>query len=283
MRQQVQRHRRRPGRAPAAAARGRDRAGQGAARPGWPTTTSRSSATASTASTRSTARRCCAPCPAPASASCGPTRTWPSASGKLPPLVEEKAREKTLLVLAKANSKATVHRPVYLDYVGREDVRRRRRGRGGAALPRAVLLDGLHRVADPDPGGAGEGLRRDRGRRRGEDEPHRQGPHGHPGDLPARRALPDAARGPDPDRQGGALHPRAAAAAAVRPARRLPALPLVPGLPAAGPLQHRRCGSGSRASSSASSAATRSSTPPGSASRCSRGCTSSCVPRRARS
>jgi len=37
---------------------------------------------------------------------------------KLPPLVRAKAREKTLLVLAKANSKATVHRPVYLDYVG---------------------------------------------------------------------------------------------------------------------------------------------------------------------
>ncbi|MFL6131931.1 MAG: NAD-glutamate dehydrogenase, partial [Nocardioidaceae bacterium] len=37
---------------------------------------------------------------------------------KLPPLVREKARDKTLLVLAKANSKATVHRPVYLDYVG---------------------------------------------------------------------------------------------------------------------------------------------------------------------
>ncbi|QWZ10589.1 NAD-glutamate dehydrogenase [Nocardioides panacis] len=37
---------------------------------------------------------------------------------KLPPLVRSKAREKTLLVLAKANSKATVHRPVYLDYVG---------------------------------------------------------------------------------------------------------------------------------------------------------------------
>jgi len=36
----------------------------------------------------------------------------------LPPLVRAKAREKTLLVLAKANSKATVHRPVYLDYVG---------------------------------------------------------------------------------------------------------------------------------------------------------------------
>src|SRR4051812_11763277 len=38
--------------------------------------------------------------------------------GKLPPLVRDKAREKTLLVLAKANSKSTVHRPAYLDYVG---------------------------------------------------------------------------------------------------------------------------------------------------------------------
>jgi glutamate dehydrogenase len=38
--------------------------------------------------------------------------------GKLPPLVRAKAREKTLLVLAKANSKATVHRPAYLDYIG---------------------------------------------------------------------------------------------------------------------------------------------------------------------
>ncbi len=38
--------------------------------------------------------------------------------GKLPPLVKAKAREKTLLVLAKANSKSTVHRSVYLDYIG---------------------------------------------------------------------------------------------------------------------------------------------------------------------
>jgi glutamate dehydrogenase len=38
--------------------------------------------------------------------------------GKLPPLVKARAREKALLVLAKANSKATVHRPVHLDYVG---------------------------------------------------------------------------------------------------------------------------------------------------------------------
>ena len=38
--------------------------------------------------------------------------------GKLPPVVADKAREKTLLVLAKANSRSTVHRPAYLDYVG---------------------------------------------------------------------------------------------------------------------------------------------------------------------
>jgi glutamate dehydrogenase len=38
--------------------------------------------------------------------------------GKLPPLVKKKAREKVLLVLAKANSRSTVHRPAYLDYVG---------------------------------------------------------------------------------------------------------------------------------------------------------------------
>src|SRR4029079_12652616 len=39
-------------------------------------------------------------------------------SGALPPKVAEMAREHTLLVLAKANSRATVHRPAYLDYVG---------------------------------------------------------------------------------------------------------------------------------------------------------------------
>lgn len=38
--------------------------------------------------------------------------------GKLPAIVRAKAREKVLLVLAKANSRATVHRPAYLDYVG---------------------------------------------------------------------------------------------------------------------------------------------------------------------
>ncbi|WP_183098777.1 NAD-glutamate dehydrogenase [Nocardioides pelophilus] len=41
-----------------------------------------------------------------------------SSFGRLSGPVKAKAREQTLLVLAKANSRATVHRPAYLDYVG---------------------------------------------------------------------------------------------------------------------------------------------------------------------
>ncbi|HET7172770.1 MAG TPA: NAD-glutamate dehydrogenase [Nocardioidaceae bacterium] len=41
-----------------------------------------------------------------------------SSVGKLPPAVRARAREPKLLVITKANSRATVHRPAYLDYVG---------------------------------------------------------------------------------------------------------------------------------------------------------------------
>ncbi len=41
-----------------------------------------------------------------------------SSFSRLPEMVRALAREKVLLVLAKANSRATVHRPAYLDYVG---------------------------------------------------------------------------------------------------------------------------------------------------------------------
>ncbi len=39
-------------------------------------------------------------------------------AGKLPAAVAAKAREKQLLIITKANSRSTVHRPVYLDYIG---------------------------------------------------------------------------------------------------------------------------------------------------------------------
>jgi glutamate dehydrogenase len=48
----------------------------------------------------------------------GILRADPVAATALPEPAAAKAREKTLLVLAKANSRATVHRPVHLDYVG---------------------------------------------------------------------------------------------------------------------------------------------------------------------
>jgi glutamate dehydrogenase len=48
----------------------------------------------------------------------GILRADPPAATPLPGPAAAKAREKTLLVLAKANSRATVHRPVHLDYVG---------------------------------------------------------------------------------------------------------------------------------------------------------------------
>src|SRR5690606_40995814 len=36
----------------------------------------------------------------------------------MPPELREKAREKQLLIITKGNTRATVHRPAYLDYVG---------------------------------------------------------------------------------------------------------------------------------------------------------------------
>ena len=48
----------------------------------------------------------------------GILRADPPAPRVLPEAVASRARDKHLLVLAKANSRATVHRPVHLDYVG---------------------------------------------------------------------------------------------------------------------------------------------------------------------
>ena len=48
----------------------------------------------------------------------GILRADPHAARVLPEAVASRARDKELLVLAKANSRATVHRPVFLDYVG---------------------------------------------------------------------------------------------------------------------------------------------------------------------
>ena len=83
---------------------------------------------------------------------------------RLPADARAKAREHKLLILTKANSRATVHRPSYLDYVGVKkfdaDGQRRRR----APLPRPVLLRRVHRVRPPGPGPPAQGRRGPRGR-----------------------------------------------------------------------------------------------------------------------
>ena len=56
-----------------------------------------------------------------------------------------KAHEQRLLVLTKANTRSTVHRSVYLDYVGVKKFDDDGRGHRRAALPRPVHLVGLHR------------------------------------------------------------------------------------------------------------------------------------------
>src|SRR5687767_5108873 len=71
--------------------------------------------------------------------------------GKMPPLVREKARDKTLLVLAKANSKSTVHRPVYLDYIGVKTFDADGEVIGQPPLPRPFPRAALNRAATRIP------------------------------------------------------------------------------------------------------------------------------------
>ncbi len=92
--------------------------------------------------------RCCGPCPAPASASCAPTRTCPSSFGKLPAAGPgEGPREDPA---GAGQGQLARHRapPGLPRLRRRQDVRRAGRGRGGAALPRPVLQRRLHRVRD---------------------------------------------------------------------------------------------------------------------------------------
>ena len=132
-----------------------------------------------------------------------------------------KAREKTLLVLAKANSRATVHRPAYLDYVGVKtfdengEVVGERRFLG--LFSSAAYTESLTRIPLLREKAA-EVLRPDRLRPA---QPRRQGADGHPRDLPARRAVPHPGRRAGADRRGGDAHPRAPPAAAVHPPRHL--------------------------------------------------------------
>ncbi len=150
-----------------------------------------------------------------------------------------KAREHRLLVLTKANSRATVHRPSYLDYVGVRSSTSRATSSGSAAssasFSSAAYTESVRRVPvvrRKDGGGAGAG-------RLLAQQPRRAGSAADPGDVPARRDVPDAGRGAGADRHLRALPPGAAPSPALPAAGRVRALLLGPRLPPPRPLHHR--------------------------------------------
>ena len=122
----------------------------------------------------------------------------PRELSSMTPEAYRRALEKRLLIITKANSRATVHRSAYLDYIGFKifddagDVVGERRFLGlfsSAAYRTSVreLPVVRRKVAEVlDRSGLSPA------------QPLRQGPAADPGDLPARRAVPDHDRRPVP-------------------------------------------------------------------------------------
>ena len=157
---------------------------------------------------------------------------------RLPPDVRRMARHKHLLNLTKANSRATVHRPAYLDYVGVKRFDATRRGRRRAALPRPLHAHRVQRDALGDPRDPAQGAPRRRTLWAPVRWPRLQGARRHHRDVPARRAAADVRGRPLRDRDGDLPARRAPPSPPVRPPRQLRPLPLVPRLHPARPVQH---------------------------------------------
>ena len=192
---------------------------------------------------------------------------------KLGPEAQELAREKTILVLTKANSRATVHRPSYLDYVGVKRFDEAGRGRGRAPLPRPLHVDRLQRAAGRDPAPAPQGPQGARALGPPAGQPRRQGARRDPRDVPARRALPDLGRRPVRDRHGHPPPRRAAARAPLRPPGPVRAASSPASSSCRATASTRRSGARSRRSSRRPSTATASTTTSACRSRCWRGST----------
>ena len=118
-----------------------------------------------------------------------------------------KAREKRALVITKANSRSTVHRSAYLDYIGVKSFDAAGNVNGERRFIGLFATTRLRRFRPEHPHCPGKGGRRPRRSGLPAGLALRQGPAGHPRNLPARRALPDRNPGPRRHRQ---RHPAAA-------------------------------------------------------------------------
>ncbi len=162
------------------------------------------------------------------------------ALSSMPAEAHDKALEKRLLIITKANSRATVHRSAYLDYIGFKIFNdsgevigeRRFLGLFSTAAYRTSVRElpvVRRKVAEVlERSGLSAA------------QPLRQGPAADPGDLPARRALPDQDRRPLPRRRSTCCAwPGRRQLRALRAPRRVRPVRLLPDLPAAGPVHHR--------------------------------------------
>ena len=166
----------------------------------------------------------------------------------LPPESRRQAREPVPLVITKANARSTVHRPVYLDYIGVKRFDAKGKVVGEHRFLGLFTSAAYNRNPRPDPAAPPQGRAGDRARRPAADRPLGQGAGQHPRDLSARRAVPDRRgravrdRPGDPAPAGAPEDPAVPAPRPVRPLR------LVPGLRAARALQHRDPARASRTS-----------------------------------
>ncbi len=144
----------------------------------------------------------------------------------------------------KANSRSTVYRNKYLDYVGVKKLGRDGRVIGEwrflglythAAYTESIARIPVLRRKLADVLAAGRGH---------PGQPRRQRPHRDPGELSARGTVPDLHQPADRDRRGRAAPARAQADPAVPAPGRLRALHVLPGLPAPGPVHDRRPAAG---------------------------------------
>ena len=148
--------------------------------------------------------------------------------------------------VTKANTRSTVHRATYLDFIGVKRFAADGTVVGRAPLPRPVHLGRLQPEPAPDPAAAPQGRAGGRALPASpRDRARRQGAAPHPRDLPARRAVPDR-RGPSCSRsRPTSCTCRTARGCACSCAPDpFGALCRLPRLRAARPLQHRRCASG---------------------------------------